>query len=266
MKKNLLFTCIILVGLMSSCGVYSLYPIFTADTVVRKDEVIGKWVSADSDKDYIRFSSVRYTIGNAIKQAVSEDKEAKVDMKISFSSDDGSVVDTGDYVIEKGDTIVWKDTLRTQLNNLVKIKIDDLEHFKVPENKKKDDYYVMDFYENSEKVSSFKAHFVEIGDNLFMDLYPQGGLDDNNGASENYFPVHTFLKVQLTEERLELKVFDQDKLKDLFESNLIRIRHEIIDDKVLITAQPKEIQKFLDKYSDDESVFEESAMYAKATP
>ena len=283
MKKNIVFACIIVLGLLSSCGVYSLYPIYTKDTLVKKDEVIGKWTSVNSDKDYIEFSSVRYKIGKTSDNKISIQNGADTDLEISFSSEDGDVIDTGDYVIENGDTTIWKDTVLTQLKELLTQKMEKVNkrmnsiNDKVNDNSNKaenfklgtpleDDLYIMKWYENDEMVSSFKAHFVEIGDDLFIDLYPQGGLDDDNAASDNYFPVHTFLKVSLTDDRMELNIFDQKKLKNLFESNLIRIRHEIVNDKVLITAQPKEIQKFLDKYADDESVLEESAVYSKATP
>ena len=266
MKKNILVVCILFLGILSSCGVYSLYPIFTPDTLVQKDEVIGKWLSDTSEGDFIIFSSVRYSIGNAGNTSADGDKDSDIKMEISFSSEDGSVIDTGDYVIENGDTTIWKDTIRAQFNDLVKIKMDKLGDYQIPSKNKEDDYYLMEFYESGDLLSSFKAHFVEIGDDLFIDLYPQGGLDDENGASENYFPVHTFLKVDLSGEKMVLNIFDQKKLKNLFESNLIRMRHEIVDDKVLITAQPKEIQKFLDKYSDDESVFKDPTLYTKVAP
>ncbi|MEL7145570.1 MAG: hypothetical protein AAFO69_04310, partial [Bacteroidota bacterium] len=138
MKKNLLFACIIFLGLLSSCGVYSLYPIFTPETLVKKDEVIGKWTSLDSDKDYITFSAVRYSIGQG--SAAQNRERVSSDLKISFSSEDGTVVDTGEYVIENGDTTIRKDTIVSQLNDLVKLKLDKLGDFKIPSNNKKDDY------------------------------------------------------------------------------------------------------------------------------
>ena len=59
--------------------------------------------------------------------------------------------------------------------------------------------------------------------------------------------------------------FDLEKLNDLFESNLIRLRHENVDGTILITAQPKELQKFFDTYADDESVFDTRETYSRAS-
>jgi hypothetical protein len=71
------------------------------------------------------------------------------------------------------------------------------------------------------------------------------------------------MKVKLNGNKLDLIQFDLDKLNKLFKSNLIRLRNENVDGTILITAQPKELQKFLDKYSDDESVFEDAESYTR---
>lgn len=248
---------------LSSCGVYSLFPIYTKDTLVEKKELIGKWVSDDDPNSYISFGKVSYNV-NQKNTKLSDTQNPDKKITISFSADENSdVIDTGDYVIENGDTTIFKDTLKLQFEELIEQKVNELNDLAVKS--RKDTYYSMQFFEQGEEVASFKAHLVKIGEDLFIDLLPSGGLDNENGASENYFPVHTFLKVKLTDTKLELKFFNQSKLKDLFKSNLVRIRHEIVDDRVLITAQPKEIQKFLEKYSKDESVFEDVSGYTKTT-
>jgi len=71
------------------------------------------------------------------------------------------------------------------------------------------------------------------------------------------------MKMDMKDGKLNLTMFDLEKLNKLFDSNLIRLRHENVDGTVLITAQPKEIQKFLEKYADDESVFESIETYAR---
>jgi len=71
------------------------------------------------------------------------------------------------------------------------------------------------------------------------------------------------MKVKLNGNKLDLIQFDLDKLNKLFKSNLIRLRNENVDGTILITAQPKELQKFLDKYSEDESVFEDGESYTR---
>lgn len=263
MKKNVIFPYLLVLAILSSCGVYSLFPIYTKDTLVEKKELIGKWISDEDDQNYISFASVSYNIKKADTKSSANQKNDN-NISISFSGGEGDdVIDTGDYVIENGDTTIFKDTVQWQFEEALEKKVDKLKELNA-ENKE-DTFYFMRYFEQGKEVGTFKAHLVKIGDDLFIDLLPHGGLDEKNGASENYFPVHTFMKVKLTDTKLELKFFNQSKLKDLFKSNLVRIRHEIVDDRVLITAQPKEIQKFLEKYSKDESVFEGFDGYTKST-
>ena len=93
-------------------------------------------------------------------------------------------------------------------------------------------------------------------------MYPAEEYDDEY-MSHNLFPVHTFLKLQLDDNNLSLTQFDLDKLKDLFDSNRIRLRHEKVNGAIMITAQPEEIQKFLISYSKDETVFEKPDNYVR---
>ncbi|MGB3469138.1 MAG: hypothetical protein WBA74_27885 [Cyclobacteriaceae bacterium] len=260
MKKHTLVIYLSMLSLLSSCGVYSLFPIYTKDTLVEKKEIIGKWLS-DTEGSYLSFTRISYTVKpNDEQHTVSDEK-----MSITFGDENKDVVDIGDYIIEKGDTTVRKDTILSQFTEMLQRKVDGIQNLNTEDlSAKSDTYYVMNFYEKNEMVGSFAAHLVQIGEDFFIDLLPKGGLDEDNSATANYFPVHTFLKFKLEGDQLEIKMFDQNKLKDLFKSNLIRLRHELVDDKVLITAQPKEIQKFLEKYSRDESVFEDITIYKKA--
>ena len=107
-----------------------------------------------------------------------------------------------------------------------------------------------------------RAKLAKIGDDHFLDLYPVDGMDDEY-TSRNLFPVHTFMKLNLSGDYLEIVQFDMSKLTDLFKSNQIRLRHEKVDGAIMITAQPKEIQKFLDSYSEDEEVFENPEIYKR---
>lgn len=124
-----------------------------------------------------------------------------------------------------------------------------------------DDTYKMEVVDGEERMV-YQAHLAQIGEDYFLDVYPLAEYS-NEVFTNNLFPVHSFFKVEVEAGQLKLTSFDLEKLNELFESNLIRLRHEYVDGNVLITAQPKEIQKFLDKYSDDETVFEEETVYAR---
>lgn len=127
-----------------------------------------------------------------------------------------------------------------------------------------DKSYKLTVTEENGSEMAYTAHLVEIGGDLFMDLYPITNYSSKD-FSDNYFPVHTFYKVEISEDKFTMIHFDLDKLNDLFKSNLIRLRHENVDGTILITAQPKELQKFISKYAEDESVFDHSETYTRAS-
>jgi hypothetical protein len=71
------------------------------------------------------------------------------------------------------------------------------------------------------------------------------------------------MKLGLEGNQMNITPFDLEKLNELFKSNLIRLRHEYVDGNVLITAQPEEIQAFIKRYSNDESVFEDTDTFTR---
>lgn len=287
MKKTTLLLFGILVATMSSC-VYSLFPIYTEDTLVFRKELLGKWL-IDDEGSYFLFETLN-------ESKASDEKEPKYSIKVSetltMSSDeplfimvDGKKVYDEDSIImimnqrmakneeetisqEKKETkglledIDFKEVMKEQIkeDNLTPKDIEYSGTVSVYEEKS---YRLTIGYADGKK-EAYMVHLVEIGEDLFMDLYPEREFDSEN-VSDNYFPVHTFYKVLITEEEFTMIHFDLDKLNKLFESNLIRLRHENVDGTILITAQPKELQKFLDKYSDDDSVFDSVETYKRAS-
>jgi hypothetical protein len=280
-KSKVIAALVTLIFLMSSC-VYSLFPIYTEDTLVYLPELIGTWKMGEDPDDYIIISngivvdgSISVTkLDNPLSNAESSVKITANDFKVTF---DGS-----EYLVIEGDTIRDKafienyykqvmDSALTQAGEELAEslkglgdKLNDLGNSVKPKTfKSGNKSYLMKVFEDGEPTN-YEMHLVKIGDDLFMDL---SATDDNYTdkvfGSMVWFPVHTFMKVKLNGNKLDLIQFDLDKLNKLFKSNLIRLRNENVDGTILITAQPKELQKFLDKYSDDESVFEDGESYTR---
>lgn len=269
MKKQTLLLFGILVATMSSC-VYSLFPIYTEDTLVFKEELLGKWNLNNDGSEYLLFEDAHKADD---KKKPEESKEYKytleVNDKFTIRSDEPI------SMIINGDTIYDENLIRIEMQKkLAKVEkdsIDLLEDTKPTLKKNEFEGTVAVFQSKSYKLTVheddkdeiYMAHLVEIGGDLFLDLYPEVKFSSSIG--DNFFPVHTFLKVEIRNKELDFTFFDLEKLNKLFESNLIRLRHENVDGTILITAQPKELQKFIDKYSDDESVFETTETYKKAS-
>lgn len=316
MKKLKVFAAFgLLVFLMSSC-VYSLFPIYTEDTLVYLPELVGKWITdPDNPDDYIEFEPMseekeeNFQIRDSHMSAVEMNEDSDGDSETysyamqgdgwSIKSDDPITVEiNGQKVSDPEKVKAYYDELFAGMQNDAEKAVgrmtEELDSainsegnefgkmlkdlgngvgelgkalkqteakFKGSAYLTREESYKMIAMENGER-EVYQVHIVEIGEDYFLDIYPLPELTDSS-LSENMFPVHSFMKMNLEGGKLKLTLFDLKKLNELFESNLIRLRHEYVDGNVVITAQPSEIQKFLSKYSHDESVFEEGEIYSK---
>ncbi|NQU84641.1 MAG: hypothetical protein HQ541_02665 [Mariniphaga sp.] len=113
-------------------------------------------------------------------------------------------------------------------------------------------------FENSGD-SSFDVKVVKLDNNYFLNFYLNEYYDGEffDFAQFSVIPVHTFAKVEFEDDVVKIKWFAQDWLRNLSEQNKIRIHYEKNDDYILLTAKPKELQKFVTKYvNSDERFFE----------
>lgn len=303
-KSKVIVALVMLIFLMSSC-VYSLFPIYTEDTLVYLPELLGKWKMGEDSDDYILFEKMKEDEIENI-EVRDEDEEAsvytdsifgdgwkiRVNGPITMTVNDQLVTDRDSIqrhydaimqgiispekkketrlLLGQGDSNGRQTKVQTfgkaessELKTLLKgtKKVIDQIKFDGAAYITRDESYKMVVVDDGERLV-YQAHLVKIGQDLFFDLYPLPEYSET-AFGQNLFPVHTFMKVKLNGNKLDLIQFDLDKLNKLFKSNLIRLRNENVDGTILITAQPKELQKFLDKYSDDESVFEDGESYTR---
>lgn len=109
------------------------------------------------------------------------------------------------------------------------------------------------------KTSEFTVHVVKIADTYFLDFYTEDHLNGEDFSlwSLHMVPVHTFAKLSVEEDKLTIQWFNPDWLEKLIKENKIRIHHEDNGDFILLTAKPKELQKFVQKYVDTEDAFDD---------
>lgn len=109
---------------------------------------------------------------------------------------------------------------------------------------------------------TFLCTAVKLGKHTFLDLYPE---EESIGKrfSENFFPVHSFMKIQLAKDQFSIALLNHDRLAMLFDQKRIRIRHETIGDYTILTASTQELGAFMEKYADDPNAFEEVDNYVR---
>lgn len=256
---------------------YSLFPIYTEDTLVYLPELVGKWMmNPNESNNYIEFIPMAESDEEELDAPepveIYTDSIVAGDLTVRYNSADGMMVN-GKLVYDKDSIKAFYEKILTPnkekkpksdkafeaLEDVAQKAIDASSKFEGAAYITREESYKMVVMEGDERLV-YQAHVAKIGADLFLDLYPLPEYSDEMFGT-NLFPVHTFMKLSLTDGNLELTQFDLEKLNKLFESNLVRLRHEMVDGTVLITAKPKEIQKFLSKYSNDETVFEEVESY-----
>ena len=101
------------------------------------------------------------------------------------------------------------------------------------------------------KVGEFDVVMVQLGDMLFLDLFP-GDNDAVEHSDELYkmhlLAAHTFMRVDELGKELRMRFMDIDKLKDLIKDNPAVVKHEMRDDQIILTAGTDELQDFLLRY------------------
>ena len=104
----------------------------------------------------------------------------------------------------------------------------------------------------------FAAHLVKIDDMLFLDLFPTGPeLEINEFLAMHLLSVHTFMKIEQIEPKLQMRMMDLEKMGDMLENDPNLVKHEIVEDCLVLTASPKELQQFMKEHADDEGLFGE---------
>jgi hypothetical protein len=129
---------------------------------------------------------------------------------------------------------------------------------KIPENLDKKRYQLIAIDEE-EKESEYTVHIIELDGHYIVDFFLEDfdGYDELGLAMFHIVPVHTFAKLSIVDDTIKFNWFDPEWLEDLIDKNKIRIHHEDNGEYILLTANPKELQKFVIKYVEEEAAFED---------
>lgn len=116
---------------------------------------------------------------------------------------------------------------------------------------------VQDITKPQEEPDILLGKVAEIGDYHYLDLTFFRLTETDDLTDVHLFPVHTFSRVQAGGDELSIEFFKSDWISELIEANRVRIKHEKVDDQVLITASTRELQQFVEKYGDDDEAFDD---------
>lgn len=95
----------------------------------------------------------------------------------------------------------------------------------------------------------FEVHIVKLGKDYYLDFSPSGDFLKSDFYKMHLIPAHTFAKINLGNKTLQMQPFNPDWLEEQIKNRYIRIKHEVIDEDIIITAPTADLQKFVIKYS-----------------
>jgi hypothetical protein len=109
-------------------------------------------------------------------------------------------------------------------------------------------------YETEEKRGVFEVHLLRLGEQLYLDFYPDKAAMEAMGENDLYkfhwLPVHTFARVYQVEPELSLAFMDPDWLSKKLEADAGAIAHvRRDDDQLILTASTPALQAFVKKYA-----------------
>jgi len=108
------------------------------------------------------------------------------------------------------------------------------------------------------KKGGFVVHLLKVGDRRFLDLYPADpDLQQNGFYKCHLMAIHTFMRMQRQDDGLQMAFLKPDWIKKYLKENPDAIKHEKVDDGILLTAQPKDLQAFLLKHDKTPDAWDE---------
>lgn len=118
-------------------------------------------------------------------------------------------------------------------------------------------YYELAFSDEDERAE-FKVHLVRLGNHYFFDFYNTENRcsNDDGLAIAPLLATHSFAKVVFDKNDMKIYFFDIEWLEKLFEQRKIRIKHEIMEEDIIVlTAPTADLQEFARKYAEEEQAF-----------
>ncbi len=106
--------------------------------------------------------------------------------------------------------------------------------------------YKLVYTDEEGKTGEFTAHLLKIDGKTFMDLTPiKPILPQNDFYKDHFLSVHSFAQISQTAPTVQISFLEPEWIKKFVAKNSTAINHAKMGDDILLTASPKQLQKFL---------------------
>jgi hypothetical protein len=118
------------------------------------------------------------------------------------------------------------------------------------------------------KQGQFNAHLFQLKQGYFLDLIPadcEYATSQADLVAFSMFPGHLLVRVPQVEPQLKLAFFDFDWLEKFLEKTPKALAHHREGDRLLLTADTRDLQKFVLKHPGKDELFKEPDTMVRQT-
>jgi len=132
---------------------------------------------------------------------------------------------------------------------------------------KGDKYYSLTLTDDKGKEGSFVAGLGKINNMMFLNIFPQEPeLKETSYYQFHILRANSFIKIEQIEPTLVMRIMNPDTVQKMLKKNPKLIKHEIVDDRLLLTASTEELQKFMKAHANEEGLFNGSGALERVPP
>lgn len=256
MKRLKILTGVICL-IMVSC-IPSLHPIYTENTMILDDRILGKWVD-EGITDFLEQANI----------SVSELTEAYLDeLEGSIQSDSNTFGfdEAGLWKFERSADVSYErikedgTTISSHFEDHPSESYDKkllAKGYQV-KSKRLNPYYTLVYknYENEfNQIELVKVVLTEINGDLYIDFQTHPNVQEPTRFSINRIPAHTFAKLNFENGDMYIQSFNSEYIEELITNKRVKLKHELMDDSILLTASTEELRAFIEKYGKNEDLY-----------
>lgn len=120
-----------------------------------------------------------------------------------------------------------------------------------------DNGYALVYTDAEGRPAQFKASLARLGDDLFLDFFPDEPAQHPNGFYQwHVLTTHSFVHLGQLGSSLRMRFPDADWLKGVLRDDPGALQHAFVDDELILTAPTPALQAFWRKHAATDGAFE----------
>jgi hypothetical protein len=116
---------------------------------------------------------------------------------------------------------------------------------------------------SKDKSTKAVGRLGRIKNYLFIDLQPPQSFISDDNYDTYALPIHSFSRLQLNDRSLSMITINFEWLKTLLKKKPSELKHEWVNESLLITASTKDLKKFTARYADNSEAFSDTSTFTR---